>query len=66
MPTKKPTPALNAGAEAERRAVRTKIRKMLNAMDAAEDDNAVLECLLEWINKRSARTAKRVGGLGRR
>ena len=63
----KPTPDVNAGAEAERRAIRNKVRSLIAADVAANQPvNYNLQKVLDFIEGRAKRTAKRTGGVGRK
>ena len=77
MPTTKPklpTPMYTEGAEAERRAVRAKLKRSIRDYQEGAEDCAdknvgeinAISCLLRWLNTRDERTAKRKGGVGRK
>lgn len=81
MSTKrKPTPEINKGAQAERRAFYSKIYGLWNREVSEQQDyparstnrikhvyaQGVIEELLQWVRDRKKRTAKAAGGIGRR
>lgn len=56
---------INAGGRLERRAVSTKIRRMMREEVCNGTATDVLQTLLDWVKTRSDRYDKRPGGLGR-
>ena len=63
----KPTKATNYGAQLTVESIVRKIKRMLTEAERSDGYGvSIYEKQLEWISKRGQRTAKRVGGVGRK
>jgi hypothetical protein len=62
----KPTKATNYGAQLTVESITRKIKRMLTLCESEYGDPTMFEDLLTWIQKRSQRTAKRPGGVGKK
>jgi hypothetical protein len=60
------TKTQNDGAAQERAAIKRKVQRLLNQWRRGVSANGALSELIDWIDTRTVRTAKRKGGLGRK